>query len=181
MKALLNPFLFILTCSLLLLFSCSNPIEKKQKELSNCKVTVRDIEIKKILIVPIPPVPKIFFKVSLEVYNTNDVPVTIEKFHFKIATFQKEDKPIYIAEATNGEEYKFEPLEVKEIPLEMETIFEENLDSRILVFLLEMAKGALRGGEIELLFEGTVEFNTLFGKISVPVKEKMKTKVKLKK
>lgn len=167
--------------SLIFVASCSNPIEKKAQELKNCKVSVNEIEIKSIQLMLLPPVPKIYFIAHLDVLNTNEIPVTIEKFSFQISMLNKEKQLISIAHAMNNSEYRIEPEEVRTISVDMETTFENNIDSRIIFFLMESARGILNGGEIELTLEGQVEFNTILGRINVPVNQSIKTKLKLKK
>lgn len=171
-----------------LVFYCSNPIEKKKKELQNCIVTVAELEITNFRMFIVPPVPKIYFKTGIRIENTNDVPVTIDRFAFKIALLgvkseskdakETEQEPSYIAEVINEKPYTIPPLTTEIIYVNMQTIFEENPDRRVIKFFSEILRGVVTGKELEFLLDGTIEFDTVLGAMNIPVKEKIKTKLK---
>ncbi len=164
--------------SILLFSTCTNPIEKKRKELENCKITVDSLEIKNFRMFIVPPVPKLYFKANIQIENTNEVPVTIEKFSFKISTVDGGNENAYLAEVENKSEHTIPALTTEIIQADMQTLFEENVNKKLVVFFADLIKAALSGGEMEFVLEGTVEFNTVLGKMNVPIKEKVKTRLR---
>ena len=60
----------------------------------------------------------------------------------------------------------------------MQTLFEENVNKKLVIFFADLIKAMLGGGEMEFVLEGTVEFNTILGKMNVPLKEKVKTSLR---
>jgi hypothetical protein len=60
----------------------------------------------------------------------------------------------------------------------MQTLFEENVNKKLVIFFADLIKATLGGGEMEFIIEGTVEFDTILGKMNVPIKEKVKTSLR---
>jgi hypothetical protein len=168
-------FLFLI----ILFFSCSNPIQKKQKELQNCKISVVSTEIKKFNFLLLPPVPKIQFNITLLIENTNDVEVTIEKFTFKILTKISENAdPMQIAIVDNKEEIILPPLSKKEVILDLITILEENPDKDVLRLVLFLGKQALQQEAVPFILDGSIEYNSFIGKMNIPFTTTFKTRLK---
>ena len=126
----------------------------------------------------VPPVPKLYFTANIQIENTNDVPVTIEKFSFKVSTVESGNENTYIAEVTSSNEHTIPALTSEIIQADMQTLFEENVNKKLVIVFADLIKLALGGGEIEFMLEGTVEFNTVLGKMNVPIKEKVKTRLR---
>jgi hypothetical protein len=166
---------------LFLAINCTNPIEKKKKEFENCKITVDSIEIKNMRLFIVPLAPKAYIKANLRVENTNDVPVDIEKFQFKTFLLEKDKENTLIAQVQNDQVQKVEAKSVKIIPTEMQTLFEENSSVKNISTYLNIAKSYLNGQDLDLLMDGTIEFNTFVGKVNIPVKEKIKANLNQKK
>lgn len=162
---------------LLFIFSCVNPIEKKKQELKNLKINLSKVIIKKYNIMLIPPVPKIYFDVLLNVENENPEEATIEKMNFKIYNNPEKDN-ILIASAKTNEEYKLKPKENKEVLISMVTNFEENKEEKVLNFVGRLVKALVNNEELEFYLDGFVEYNTFLGKINIPVSQIFKTKVR---
>lgn len=162
----------------LLFTNCTNPIEKKRKELENCKITVESLQVKNFRMFLIPPVPKIYFTANIQIENTNEVPVTIEKFSFKVSTVEGGNENTYLAEVENKSEHTIPALTTEIIQADMQTLFEENVNKKLVIFFADLMKAALGGGEMEFILEGTIEFNTVLGKMNIPIKEKIKTSLR---
>lgn len=162
---------------LLLILNCVNPIEKKKQEFKNLKITLSKVVIKKYNIMLLPPVPKVYFDVLLNVENENQEEVTIEKIYFKIYNSPEKDN-ILIANARTNEEYKIKPKEKKELLISMVTNFEENKEEKVLNFVGRLIKALLNNDELEFYLDGFVEYNTFLGKINIPVSQIFKTKVR---
>jgi hypothetical protein len=167
-------FVIIFQCS-----NCTNPIEKKKKELENCKVSIISADIVKFNFLFFPPVPKIHFKVNLEILNTNDVEVSIEKFSFKVyKKFPEKTNPLQIATIGSKEEIVIQALSKKELELDLITTFEESEDKDIFKSVLLLGKSALQNEDIEFELDGIIEYNTIAGKFNIPYSSKFKTKVR---
>lgn len=173
MKLKLSLFVF-----LFLFISCTNPVDKKRRELENCKITVDSLEIKNVRMFIVPPVPKLYFKANIQIENTNEVPVTIEKFSFKISTVESGNENAYLAEVSNTSEKEIPALTTQIIQADMQTLFEENVNKKLVIFFADLIKAVLAGGEMEFILEGSVEFNTILGKMNIPIKEKVKTSLR---
>jgi hypothetical protein len=169
------------TLFILLLLNCTNPIEKKKKEFENCKITIDSFEIKNLKLFIVPLAPKAYIKANIKVENTNDVPVDIEKFQFKTYLLEKDKEDVLIANVVNEMMQTVPAKETKIIETEMQTLFEENTSMKNISTYMNLAKSYLNGGELDLLMDGNIEFNTFAGKISIPVKEKVKANLNKKK
>ena len=156
-----------LLLSILLFSACTNPIEKKRKELENCKITVDSLEIKNVRMFIVPPVPKLYFKANIKIENTNDVPV-----------IDGGNENAHLAEVINANEHEIPAFATEIIQADMQTLFEENVNKKLVIFFADLIKAVLGGGEMEFVLEGTVEFNTILGKMNVPLKEKVKTSLR---
>jgi hypothetical protein len=163
---------------ILLFFGCSNPIERKKEALKNCKVTLKEVSITKTKMLLKPPVPKVFFTIKVEVENTNDIPVTIERFSFDVFKEDKKEK-LSLAKVHSSEEILIPKKDKVDIELDLQTEFEKNKDANPLYVLKEFLMVLLIQKEVELLFEGNIEFDTIFGKMSLPIQEKRMIPVKL--
>lgn len=161
-----------------LLTFCANPIEKKKRELKNLKITLSKVTIKKYNLMFIPPVPKIYFDVFLNIENENPEEATIEKMNFKIYNNPEKDN-ILIASAKTTEEYKLKPKEIKEIKISMVTNFEENKEEKVLNFVGRLLKALINNDELEFFLDGYVEYNTFLGKINIPFSQMFKTRVRI--
>lgn len=174
MKKLLTSFIILS----FLFFSCTNPIDKKKKELKNLKITVSKVLITKYNMVLIPPLPKIYFNVILNVENENEDAVTIEKFNFKILTNYQNKENFILGTAKNPVEHEFAAKEKRELELAVVTTLEDNADEKVYKFVAEILKSLVLNKEMEFLLEGTVEYNTFLGKINVPVSHVFKTRAR---
>ena len=163
---------------LFFLLHCTNPIEKKRKELENCKITVDSLEIKNFRMFLIPPVPKLYFTANIQIENTNEVPVTIEKFAFKVSTVEGGNEATYIAEVEHKSEHTIAARSTEIIQADIQTLFEENVNKKLVIFFADLVKAALGGGEMEFILEGSIEFNTILGKMNIPIREKVKTRMR---
>ncbi len=164
---------------MILFFSCSNPIQKKQKELQNCKISVASTEIKKFNFLLFPPVPKIQFNITLLIENTNDVEVTIEKFTFKILTKISENtEPMQIAIIDNKEEIILPPLSKQELTLDLVTILEENPEKDVLRLVLYLGKQAMQQENVPFILDGSIEYSSFIGKMNIPFTTTFKTRLR---
>ena len=161
-----------------LFFTCTNPIEKKRKELENCKLTVNATEIIRFQFILFPPVPKIHFKLFLDIENTNDDEVTIQKFNFNVLKeFQDKKFPLQVARISSSDEIIIPAKSKRELVLELITILEENQDKDLMKFALSLGNAAFNHQEIEFTLDGMIEFKTLVGIINIPYKNNFKTKL----
>ncbi len=160
-------------------FNCTNPIERKRKELENCKVSIISADIIKFNFLFFPPVPKIHFKVTLEIENTNDIEVSIEKFYFKVyKKFPEKLNPLQIAILESKEEIIIKSKSKKDLELDLITTFEESEDKDIFKSVLLLGRSAMQNEDIEFDLDGIIEYNTIAGKINIPYSSKFKTKVR---
>jgi hypothetical protein len=167
--------------TILFLFSlsyCSNPIEKKKKELKNLKIKLSEVHIKKYNMILLPPLPKIHFEVMLDVENGNEDTITIEKFNFKILTNYEKKENMILGIAKSPEEYELLPKEKRVISVSVVTSLEDNPDKKVYEFVGEILKSLLLNKEMEFLLEGSVEYNTFLGKINIPISEVFKTRAR---
>lgn len=86
-----------------------------------------------------------------------------------------------LANVVSAEETLIPALERKLITLDLETALEENKKSDIVFFIKEFLKSWLVDREIELIFDGSVEFNTILGKMNIPIRETKVISVRTKK
>lgn len=169
-------FIFIF---LFFIISCENPIERKKRELENCKLSVIETDILKFQLISFPPIPKVHLLIKTEVENTNDDSVTIQKFFFKVLKpTGKNNDLIQVARVSSTEELEIPPLSKKELNLEVFTTLEENLDNSTYILIMELARSAMKNEEINLVLDGNIEYRTFLGVINVPYQSNFKTKLK---
>lgn len=167
-------FLYIPT---ILLLNCSNPIDKKKKELQNCKLTVISTEILEFRMIAFPPIPKIQLRVNTEIENMNSTPVTIEKFSFSVKKQTKGGKePIQIAKVNSEDEIELPPLSKKDLKLDLTTTFEENMEETSFMVLGELVRSVMKREEIEFILDGNIEYRTFLGIVNIPYSTNFKTK-----
>lgn len=116
-----------------------------------------------------PPVPKIYFASVVRVDNTNDIPVTMERFRFQIAKIRKNHEPIPLADVASQKSLIISAHESKNMELEFVTKFEENTDSELLIFVKDLLKAWLTSQDLEILLKGDMEFTTIFGTMNIPI------------
>lgn len=158
---------------------CTNPIEKKKKQLENCKITLDSVKIAKYRMLLIPPVPKIYFKAKVNVENANTETVTLQKFDFKVMTNRKSQNNSTIAEVQSTEEHELQAGEIKALELNLVTMLEETADEEIVGLVIKIFKSLIMNEELEFLLKGNVHFDTAVGKLSIPVEQVFKTKARL--
>jgi hypothetical protein len=163
---------------IIFIVACANPIDKKKKQLENCKVTLDSVKIQKYQLLIIPPVPKIYFKANLNVENLNEEEVTIQKFDFKMLTNYKGKDNTTLATAKSTDEYLIQPYAIQKIELDLVTTLEDNSDKQVFGFVGDIIGSLLGNKEMEFLLQGNVHFETMFGKISIPFNQVFKTKVR---
>jgi hypothetical protein len=163
---------------LLLVSNCTSPIEKKKKELQNLKIKLSKVIIRKYNIILLPPLPKIYFDVFLEVQNTNEESVSIEKLNFQILKNYNNQENILIANAKTPQTYELAASETKEIKLEMITNLEENKEKKVYTFVGDIIKALIKNEEIEFVLDGHVEYDTLLGKINLPFSQVFKAEAR---
>ncbi|MBE7412392.1 MAG: LEA type 2 family protein [Leptospiraceae bacterium] len=172
-------FYFIIIFSLIASNFCSNPIQKKLKELQKCKATLKYSKIIQAKMLLFPPVPKIFFKAGVDISNNNEVEVAIDKFDFTVYLNNPEEgKKLPLAYVTSPESYKIPPLTAQTIEIDLETLFEKSKGENVLEIASTVMKKGLTTGELELLIEGTIEFSTSLGNFNIPFSQITKSKIK---
>ncbi|MCB1191200.1 MAG: hypothetical protein KDK90_12220 [Leptospiraceae bacterium] len=156
----------------LLSFSHCNPFQKKIDALKKCEVNLKTLEVTKFRMMLLPPVPKMEFLANLEVINTNDIEVTIEKFDFNVSEISSTNELLKLAYTKSEIKHKLKPHETKIIPVTLITVLEQNKENGFVKLLKELVKSMLNKGEMNLLLEGKIEFDTILGNFNVPIKEK---------
>ncbi len=162
----------LISLFIIFVFLCCNPFQKKIEALKKCEVNLKTLEITKFRMLLLPPVPKMEFLANLEVINTNDIEVTIEKFDFNVSEISSTNELLNLAYTKSDAKHKLKPHETKIIPLTLTTVLEKNKENGFVKLLKELVKSMLNKGEMNLLFEGKVEFDTILGNFNVPIKEK---------
>ncbi|MEM7182515.1 MAG: LEA type 2 family protein [Spirochaetota bacterium] len=158
--------------------SCSNPIEKRLEALKKCKVHIVSLRVSNFKLL-LPPVPKVYFKAKVSIENTNEIPVTLEKFDFTI--LQKLGglrKNISLANVLYKESVIIPPLQSKTIPLELVTKFEDNRKPALADFLKNLLKAYLTGEELTFVLDGNADFTTSLGTLTIPVTSEKKLKLR---
>lgn len=139
--------------------------------LKKCKVNLKTLEVKKFRMMLLPPVPKMELIANLEVINVNDIDVTIDRFDFNVFEVSSTDELLKLAFVKSQKKHKLEPKETKVIPINLTTMLEKNKENGFVKLLKELVRSMLNKGEMKLLLEGKVEFDTMLGSFQVPVKE----------
>lgn len=170
---------YIILLIILSVSSCTNPIDRKKKQLENCKITLDSVKIAKYRMLLIPPVPKIYFKAKVNVENANPETVTLQKFDFKVMTNRKSQNNSTIAELQSTEEHELQAGEIKALELNLVTMLEETADEEIVGLVIKIFKSLIMNEELEFLLKGNVHFDTAVGKLSIPVEQVFKTKARL--
>lgn len=170
---------YIILLIILSVSSCTNPIDRKKKQLENCKITLDSVKIAKYRMLLIPPVPKIYFKAKVNVENANPETVTLQKFDFKVLTNRKSQNNSVIAEIQSTEEHELQAGEIKALEVNLVTMLEETADEEIVGLVIKIFKSLIMNEELEFLLKGNVHFDTAVGKLSIPVEQVFKTKARL--
>jgi hypothetical protein len=148
--------------------NCSNPIEKKKKEFENCNIYFVKAEILKYNLVLLPPIPKIYFKVMLELENNNDTEVLVEKFHFDLYSNFSNTENVILARIDHSNEIIVLPNSIQPIELDLVTSLEENPDSKIYKLVLTIIKSAFNQKQLDFKLIGTIYYKSIIGNIELP-------------
>ncbi|MCB1178886.1 MAG: hypothetical protein KDK36_14980, partial [Leptospiraceae bacterium] len=116
----------------------------------------------------------------LDIENQNEESVTVEKFSFNILTNYKDKENVIIGHAKSPAEFEFGAGEKREVPISIVTTLEDNPDGKAYEFVGPILKSLVTNKEMEFLLEGYVEYNTIVGKINIPISEVFKTKARTK-
>ncbi len=173
------PVYTIIILSVFTLGYCNNPIQQKVKELQKCKATLKYTKITQARMLLFPPVPKIYFKAGVNVENTNDVEVVIDKFDFTVyLNNQEEKKKFPLASVVSPDSHKIPPHSTETIEIDLETVFEKSKENNIMEIAATILKKGMTSGELDILLEGTIEFSTSLGNFNIPFSQMTKSKIK---
>lgn len=173
-RYLIHCFIFLISVNF-----CSNPIQKKVKELQKCKANLKYAKVTHARMLLFPPVPKIYFKAGVDITNNNDVEVLIDKFDFTVyLNHFEENKKIPLANVVSPNSHKISPRSTETIEIDLETIFEKSKESNVMEIAAIVLKKGLTSGELDILIEGTIEFSTSLGNFHIPFSQMTKSKIK---
>ena len=170
---------FILTSIILLtLHSCVLSDLQNVESLKKCEIDFNSISVKNYQTSGLFSLaPKLAFDTEVSFHNPNNSEVKIYSFDLDISLLHegKEDK---LGKILSENEIVVPEKTTIQIPLKINSEFDERLDSKLLRIGLKLLGDLKDNKETEFLIQGNVKYSTLFGNIDIPVKEIQKAKLR---
>jgi hypothetical protein len=159
--------------------SCITKELKNVEDLKKCQVDFSSIRVKNWNTEGLLSLtPKIHLDSDLEVTNPNSSDVTIYEFDFDIKLLNDDGSEDLLGKVFSEEEFTVPAQSKLQIPFRIRSEFEERLDSKLIRIGIKLIQDLRSGKETEFVIDGAIKYKTFLGKISLPVREIQKAKLK---
>lgn len=156
---------------------CLSDTKKNLESLKACKFDLVDvrIDLKPNPNFPIIPLVDLYPQVSVQ--NPNDTKVSIYQFDLEIQLITANGKE-YIGKLQNETPLEVEPKSESLVVLKLVPEQKQSILPKLLLLARQLSEAAKRGEEAEFEIYGTVEVDSVFGKLPIPVREVSRIKLK---
>lgn len=153
-----------------LISSCTSP-KKNIDSLKNCSFEILSLDAKNILGKGFPLKPGIELNALMKISNPNPSEVSVYEFAFDILLETSKEKNEFLAKLVNNEERIIPPMDSSVFSVTIKTdpnaAWDEKMVRVVMLFISEVVSGQ----SPNVIFDGVVKYDTIFGKISIPYKE----------
>ncbi|MCG6147454.1 LEA type 2 family protein [Leptospira levettii] len=161
----------------LVFINCISDTKKNLESLKACKFDLVDVrvELKPNPSFPLLPLLDLYPQVS--VTNPNPTKVNIYEFDLDIELVTNQGKE-YIGKLQNQTPVEVEPNSETLVVLKLVPEQKGSLLPKLLLLAKQLGEAAKKGEEAEFEIYGTVQIDSVFGKLPVPVREVSRIKLK---
>lgn len=156
---------------------CLSDTKQNLESLKACKFDLVDVrvDLKPNPNFPLFPLVDLYPKVS--VVNPNDTKVSIYQFDLEIELVTPKGKE-YIGKLQNQTPLEVEPNSEAFVVLKLVPEQKGSILPKLLLLAKQLSDAAMRGEDVEFEIYGTVQVDSAFGKLPIPVREVSRIKLK---
>ncbi|WP_210415761.1 LEA type 2 family protein [Leptospira bouyouniensis] len=165
---------------LLVTFVFSNCISDTKKNLDSLKACKFDLVDVRVDLKPnpsFPLIPLLDLYPQISVTNPNPTKVNIYQFDLDIELVTSQGKE-YIGKLQNESPVEVEPNSETLVVLKLVPEQKGSILPKLLMLAKQLGEAARKGGEAEFEIYGTVQVDSVFGKLPIPVREVSRIKLK---
>lgn len=171
-------FLFLLTVLTSISFThCLSDTKKNLESLKACKFDLVDVRVDLKPNPNFPIIPLVDLYPQVSVTNPNDTKVSIYKFDLEIQFITPKGKE-YIGKLQNETPLEVAPNSESMVVLKLIPEQKQSILPKLLGLARQLADAARRGEDAEFEIYGTVEVDSVLGKLPIPVREVSRIKLK---
>lgn len=169
---------FLIFALCLFFVSCFGSTKENLKNLKTCKFTLIDVGVVLKQNPTMILIPKILLYPKLLVENPNPSKVELYDFDLDLHLLSGGMSPEYLGKVTNPEPIAIGANESKEVILNLDLEQKNGISDTMLRLVKRVLEARATGAPIEVEISGTVQIDTLFGKLPIPFQEKSSLKWK---
>ncbi|MCW7505528.1 LEA type 2 family protein [Leptospira paudalimensis] len=161
----------------LVLINCISDTKKNLESLKACKFDLVDVRVELKPNPSFPLIPLLDLYPQVSVTNPNPTKVSIYEFDLDIELVTNQGKE-YIGKLQNQTPVEVEPNSETLVVLKLVPEQNGSLLPKLLLLAKQLGEAAKKGEEAEFEIYGTVQIDSVFGKLPVPVREVSRIKLK---
>ncbi|TGL44425.1 LEA type 2 family protein [Leptospira perdikensis] len=169
-------FLFIVLFSIVLTH-CLSETKKNLESLKACKFDLVDVRVDLKPNPNFPLIPLVDLYPQVSVSNPNDTKVSIYQFDLEIELITPKGKE-YIGKLQNETPLEVGPNSESFVVLKLIPDQKQSILPKLLLLAKQLSEVARRGEDAEFEIYGTVQVDSAFGKLPIPVREVSRIKLK---
>jgi hypothetical protein len=171
----------LLTMILSISFQFCLTAEKENVEsLKKCQIDFGSIVVKNIQSGGIFALaPKLTMDTEVKITNPNQTEVKFYSFDLNVSLLDGENEE-YLGNVLSDKETIIPANTTIILPLKIKSEFEERIDAKLIRIALKLLADLNEKKDSEILIQGHVKYNSIFGNIDIPVKEIQKARLKSK-
>ncbi|MCW7496106.1 LEA type 2 family protein [Leptospira levettii] len=161
----------------LVFINCISDTKKNLESLKACKFDLVDVRVELKSNPSFPLLPLLDLYPQISVTNPNPTKVNIYEFDLDIELVTNQGKE-YIGKLQNQTPVEVEPNSETLVVLKLVPEQKGSLIPKLLLLAKQLGEAAKKGEEAEFEIYGTVQIDSVFGKLPVPVREVSRIKLK---
>ncbi|WCL49608.1 LEA type 2 family protein [Leptospira sp. GIMC2001] len=177
-----NSFVYI--CLIVVVFTgiqCINQDLKNIESLKKCKVDFNSVQLKNIAHGGLFGLaPKIEMDTEIAMTNPNESEVNLYAFDFDVSLLQESGNGELLGKIISDQEIIIPANTTQVIPVKIRSDWQEKLDVKLIRILSQLMSDVNAGKDPEFLIEGSIQYKTIFGNLSIPVREVTQAKLRKK-
>jgi hypothetical protein len=159
---------------------CLTAEKENVESLKKCEIDFGSIVVKNIQSGGIFAVaPKLMMDTEIKITNPNPTEVKFYSFDLNVSLLDGENEE-YLGNVLSDKETIIPANTTIILPLKIKSEFEERIDAKLIRIALKLLADLNEEKDSEILIQGHVKYNSIFGNIDIPVKEIQKARLKSK-
>lgn len=165
--------------SFLLFFNCLGDYRNVQN-LKNIEVDFKTLQVRKVETEGLFSLtPKIKIDTEMVLRNPNKSHVTVYSFDFDVFMLDEEENfREILGKILSDKEIIVSAESAAIIPIQIRMEYEEKLTSKMMKIVSKLVTDLMNKKETSFEIAGKIQYKTIFGNISIPIKENVKAKLR---